>query len=98
MLKKGYIIDVDAFGVPAIETLSSDSCEIAAINIFSVQSVYMTGVSRDMLFLELVGGTSKPGDAVLDVVEVWHLFCGVHCSYICTIIIEGSGAKYGLIK
>ena len=46
--------------------------------------MYVTSVAWDVLFLKLVGGSSEPGDSVLDVIEVRHLFGCVHCSYICT--------------
>lgn len=47
----------------------------------------VASVSGDVLSLEFVGGASDPGDTVLDVVVVWHLLGGVHCSYICLLML-----------
>jgi len=80
---EGYVVDVDAFGVSAVETLSRDSGEVSTVDVFSVEAVDVSCVAGYVLLLKLVSGSSEPGDSVLDMVEVGHLFGRVHCSYIC---------------
>eukprot|EP00178_Gracilaria_changii_P020334 TRINITY_DN59041_c0_g1_i1.p2 TRINITY_DN59041_c0_g1~~TRINITY_DN59041_c0_g1_i1.p2 ORF type:complete len:122 (+),score=5.79 TRINITY_DN59041_c0_g1_i1:256-621(+) len=72
------ILDGDTFGVAIVETFGGDSGEVFSIDILGEETMDVTCVTGDVLSLQLVGGSTDPGDSVLDMVVVGDLFGCVH--------------------